>query len=593
MKIIPGVVVCALLVACDHGSAPNDASSNLPPDDSSSTLPPLPPPDGQGHPGPASGKSRVGTSYDVNISAVDGNNIAFTVHEPATLNGDEKYPLLLHGPGWPGPRASAFQRDFALPSGTPQVDTLTTKQYTDVGYGVISFDQRGFGQSGGTVTVLDPDRDGLNLVAILDWAESNLDWLQYRNNSLVLGAYGASYGGGYQLMLNNVDPRHRLKAIVPSIAHYDLNYSLGSGDVPKTGYGLGLIASGTVSSTLTALIAGGGGLDPSVLGTFVNGINNGRYSNDDHALLRYHSNAYFCDGISQEGKRPAVQPPKVDALILQGMYDVLFNFNEGLANYDCLRASGGDVRLITYTIGHVFPSGVGLLPKPSDNSMQPDAANLISNYYRCGPYVGDAITMHWFNAKLKQDPAAIAAVSAMPEVCINLGPTGEGVIVDSVPVGGANYSIPPTSVLELAPIPVTVPLFTASEPTVVAGIPTATLTLADPLSLPGLPNGLPLGLSSDDAIVFVSLAVARAGILPAALEIVGDQVRPVRGFGTQTLELNGIGIQLNAGDQLQLLVTGQSLPQYPLALARNPLLPIVTVSGSVQIPVLGNVTTLQ
>ena len=573
------VAVCAALVfisGCGGGIGKHNFAS--------ASESALPAPDGQGHPGPATGTSRPGTSYDVTIKAADGNNIAFTVHEPLTLIGGQKYPLLMNGPGFGLQRTSAIQRDFAAPAGTPLVDIGTTKQFTDAGYGVISFDQRGFGQSGGTVSVMDPDRDGLNLIAIVDWAESNLDWLQYRNNSLVLGSYGGSYGGMYQFLLNNVDPRHRLKAMVPSIAPNVLGYSLGSGDVPKSGYGLALTALGQASSTAT----GNGGMDPAILSVLTNGLQNNRFTADDYALLHYHSNAYFCDGITQAGKRAATHPPKVDVLLFQGMADALFNLNEAKANYECFAASGGDVRLYSYVIGHALPAGGGgLLP----TALAPPTGT--ADYYRCGPYVADALSKVWFDAKLKLEPSAIAALASAPTTCINLGVNGEGVALNHVSVGGSSdITVPAMVVPELLPVPMMMPIYTATADTVVAGIPTATLTLANPAPAPGLPNGLPLGVSSSDALVYVSVGVSRSGVIPAALEILGDQIRPVRGFGTQTLELNGIGVKLAAGDQLQLVISGQALTQYPLIIARNPLLPAVNVSGTVQLPVLGNVPTL-
>lgn len=561
------VLCCLMLSACSSDSPSSGGSGNLPP---------LPAPDGKAEPGPPVGSERVGRSYDVTLTAADGESIAFTVHEPATLVGGQKYPLLLNGPGFAGTRISAAQRNFAAPAGTPLVDIATAKQYIDAGYGVIAFDQRGFGGSSGTVTIMDPDKDGANLVQIVDWADANLDWAARRDGNLVLGAYGGSYGGGYQLMLNNIDPRRRLDAIIPQITWYDLSYSLGPGDVPKSGYGLALTSAGEASSGLQ--------MDPSVRAVLQHGLTNNRYTEEDKAMLRYHSNRYFCDGISQAGKRPARHPPKVDALFFQGMYDVVFNLNEAKGNYDCLSASGGDVRLLTYNVGHVLPGGLGLI---SGGFSGP------SDFSRCGPWEAGALSLQWFDAKLKQDPAAIAALSEVPTHCLTLSSNAEGVVVDRIKTGGTNAEVPTTAVPLLVPVSLTpVTLFTATEDgTVLAGIPTATLTLENPLPVPGLPAGLPLGVSSEDAFVFVALARSRAG-LPSQLETLGDQVIPVRGFGTHTVELGGIGVKLNAGDRIDLLVTMSSLPQFPLLIPRNPLLPVVNVSGSVQLPVLGAVETV-
>src|SRR3546814_19316275 len=69
------------------------------------------------------------------------------------------------------------------------------KRLNDAGYYVISIDERGFGESSGTVRVMDPEYEGQDLIAVLDWAE-NLEGLRRRNNgAMMVGSYGGSYGG--------------------------------------------------------------------------------------------------------------------------------------------------------------------------------------------------------------------------------------------------------------------------------------------------------------------------------------------------------------------------------------------------------------
>lgn len=565
MKIlITALATLTMLAGCDGGSSSSSDEA---------ALPPLPPPDGQARVAPLPGESRDGVSYNVRIDAPDRQVIAFTIHEPERMVGGQTYPLLLQGHGFGLSRVDPFSRNLHVPPGIPLVDIQVTSTYTDAGYGVLSFDQRGFGASGGTVTVMDPDRDGANLVALVDWAQANLGWLQFRDGNLVLGAYGGSYGGGYQMLLNNIDPRRRLDAIIPSITWHDLTYSLSPGGVLKSAYGVALTAVGEIGSLLNQ--------DPEIRQLLLNGLAHNRFSQEEQDKLRYRSNRYFCEGETLPGKRLANFPPPVDALFFQGMHDVLFNFNEGVANHECQSAAGGDVRLFTYNIGHVLPSGLGLIS---------GGLSGLADFARCGPYLASELSLAWFDAKLKRDPAAMAHIDDLPQFCIVLESNGEGVVVDQIPRGGTAFPIRPTTVTELLPLPVSVPLFTSEETTVVAGIPTATLTLSRPSDARAAE--LPLGIDFEDAIVFVSIAVARFGLLPAVLEPVDDQVRPVRGFGTQTLDLNGIGVKLERGDRLVLLVSGQSLPQFPVILARNPSLPFVKVEGEVRLPVLGNVATV-
>ncbi len=53
--------------------------------------------------------------------------------------------------------------------------------------------------------------------------------------------------------------------------------------------------------------------------------------------------------------RPERKPPQVDALILQGVGDTLFNLNEGVASANALRAAGNEVHLVAMRHGHSLP----------------------------------------------------------------------------------------------------------------------------------------------------------------------------------------------------------------------------------------------
>src|SRR5699024_3275154 len=117
----------------------------------------------------------------------------------------------------------------------------------DEGYYVISIDQRGFGESSGTVRVMSPDYEGQSLIALLDWAESLPGLARFADNKMVVGSYGGSYGGMYQYLLAAADPQERLRVIAPDITPYDLSYSLSSHNVPKSFWAAGLAAMGELS----------------------------------------------------------------------------------------------------------------------------------------------------------------------------------------------------------------------------------------------------------------------------------------------------------------------------------------------------------
>lgn len=90
-------------------------------------------------------------------------DICMTVFKPATASASSPVPMVLHSHGWGGSRtrtADSFQ------------DLL------DAGFGVISFDQRGFGESGGKAHVEDPAFEGEDVINVVDYV-AGLDWVQH------------------------------------------------------------------------------------------------------------------------------------------------------------------------------------------------------------------------------------------------------------------------------------------------------------------------------------------------------------------------------------------------------------------------------
>ena len=111
--------------------------------------------------------------------------ICYSLFRPAGSDAKHRVPMIFHSHGWGGSRtksAASFQK------------------FTDAGYGVLSFDQRGFGASGGQAYVENPDVEGHDVRALVSLV-SKLDWvIQERAGDPLLGAIGASYGRGYQFL---------------------------------------------------------------------------------------------------------------------------------------------------------------------------------------------------------------------------------------------------------------------------------------------------------------------------------------------------------------------------------------------------------
>lgn len=346
-----------------------------------------------------------GGIYSVNLQSASGHNIAFTVFEPAEFNCDLGNPLVLEGHGYGGSRASS-------PRGI-------MGNLIEAGAGVISIDQRGFGESGGSVRVMDPDFEGQDLLQILDWAEDNLDWLRYANSpkpagnrefNMVAGATGGSYGGGYQMLIHNVDPLKRLDALTPDIAWNDLRYSLNPGGAygienfepaegnikptgtVKSGWALLLVAGGESGSLSPKLQAGDpmalqtSGQDNLIRETLLRGATANRFPEGALEFFRYHSPSYWCDSEApgaqsflQSEVTPGLAqktPDPVDILFTQGFRDTLFNFNDAFHNFSCYRAleddkgKKADVRLLTHQSGHILPLSPSMVPGLADLTEQ-------------------------------------------------------------------------------------------------------------------------------------------------------------------------------------------------------------------------------
>ncbi|MFN7507064.1 MAG: CocE/NonD family hydrolase, partial [Limnobacter sp.] len=375
-----------------------------------------------------------GNSYSVNLQSASGHNIAFTVFEPAEFNCKLGNPLVLEGHGYGGARATS-------PRGI-------MNDLIQAGAGVISIDQRGFGESGGTVRVLDPDFEGQDLLQILDWAENNLDWLRYasanpsnkqtagnRKFNMVAGATGGSYGGGYQLLIHNIDPLKRLDALTPDIAWNDLRYSLNPGGAygiqnfapaegnikptgtVKSGWALLLVAGGESGSLQPKLQAGNpmalqtSGQDALIRETLLRGATANRFPAGALEFFRYHSPSYWCD-TEAPGAQTFLQsevvpglaqkkPDPVDILFTQGFRDTLFNFNDAFHNFGCYRAledeqgKKADVRLLTHQSGHILPLSPSMVPGLADLAEQgaQNGLNEIEFQKPAGPFACGALSI--------------------------------------------------------------------------------------------------------------------------------------------------------------------------------------------------------
>lgn len=361
----------------------------------------------------ASGANLTGNrSYQVQLPTYDGQSVSFQVMEPASFDcanlAKGAHPLMLHGPGYSGSRSTSGFDD-----------------YRSAGYTVISWDPRGFGDTSGSVRVMDPEFEGQYYVQILDWAEQNLDYLAWRDEAtgnfvarpasassvaggvnLVVGAQGSSYGGGYQMMLLTVDHKKRLDAIAPDITWHDLRDALNPGDAVKTLWDLALTALGEGVGHSSAGAPTEDGQDPFIKETLARGSAFNEWPRQSLDWFHYRGLGYWCaanglpampypaygadtvpmvdavgsynvpertaDGRPGLGDflvpvvNPAAHFKGLQVLITQGMIDTLFNFNHAWWNRQCLAAAGASVSLYTHNSGHAIPGAQAPDEVPAD-----------------------------------------------------------------------------------------------------------------------------------------------------------------------------------------------------------------------------------
>jgi ABC-2 type transport system ATP-binding protein len=597
------LALCALVVAC--GASDPLSSVASPPDDDGS----FQPPSTEGAPLVPVSASREGTVYRQEIVSPIGDTVIFQVMEPTNLEAGKTYPLVLQGHGYGG------HRDVA-PNEFQQ-------RLRDTGYYVVSIDQRGFGESTGTIRVMDPEYEGVNLTAILDWAE-NLEGLRrHLDGRMVVGSYGGSYGGMYQVLLWAADPQHRLRVLAPDITPHDLVYALDPNNVVKSGWGLVLSAGGEGAVALQfadgfPLVVAPTGLhqDPAIYETLLQAVTTNAFSDASKSFFRYHSFKYYCDGQAVAPQnflvatpdaltQPPTLPPAADVLITQGMRDTLFNFNDGWNNYQCMKALGGDVRLLTHQSGHILPV-----------ELPADAKDAIDAFYQaltipgfqagggsrtCGDLDLDDLTFAWFEEKLRNQPGAVAAVVGdnSRNVCMSLA-EGEAVELseDSMKVASASF-----------PIDSSTPQFNAVLGTItsLAGTAAREALLADQVLLTVPAGGLILagipkldvevaGLSGTEMgeCLVPELTAACDPILLLAIghrapgqtrwDIVDDELTPMRGFGTHQLDMTGISGRFAEGEEIALLIYGFHA-QFPVTWSRDVFVPAVNLTGTLALPV--------
>src|SRR3954449_11887360 len=98
---------------------------------------------------------------DATVTSFDGTQIQLSFF-PA--DGGSRAPTVLEGHGWGGSRDTDPDSTSSESTGNVGLGPLRR-----AGFNVLTWDARGFGNSGGTVEVDAPDVEGRDVSALIDW----------------------------------------------------------------------------------------------------------------------------------------------------------------------------------------------------------------------------------------------------------------------------------------------------------------------------------------------------------------------------------------------------------------------------------------
>jgi ABC-2 type transport system ATP-binding protein len=272
------------------------------------------------------------------VTSFDNTPIVANFFPAAGLAAGAKAPTILMGPGWSSPGEDNPEAQGSDATGSPGVGTLR-----HAGYNVLTWDPRGFGDSGDMARVDSKDYEGRDVQALLDYVAQQPEAQLDGPGDPRAGMAGVSYGGGIQNVTAAIDSR--VDAIVPTIAWHSLITSLyKSGDV-KAGWGAALCGLGHVNGLADGLIGPAGtqtgSVDPHVTSACASGTALGFVSAEDKAWF------------DSRGPGDAlISQIHVPTMIVQGTVDTLFTLKEAMQNYDVLKRNGVPLKMMWFCGGH-------------------------------------------------------------------------------------------------------------------------------------------------------------------------------------------------------------------------------------------------
>jgi ABC-2 type transport system ATP-binding protein len=259
-----------------------------------------------------------GSASDVDVTSFDGTTIR--AHWFPVEGSTGPSPTVLMGPGWG--LAGDTDVDAVGVLGSINIATLRA-----AGYNVLTWDPRGFGESGGSAQVDSADFEGRDTQQLLSWVAARPEAELERDGDPAVGMVGGSYGGGIQLVTAAIDCR--IDAIVPIIAWHSLGTSLYKDDTYKQGW-----------AEILSSVASRATLDPMITAANQQGLRTG--------VLTDEQIRWFLD----RGPADAVADITAPTMVVGGTIDTLFTLDEDVTNYRMLRDADTPVSMYWFCGGH-------------------------------------------------------------------------------------------------------------------------------------------------------------------------------------------------------------------------------------------------
>jgi ABC-2 type transport system ATP-binding protein len=468
---------------------------------------------------------------DIVITSSDGTPILATLMLPPDASEANRVPAVLGTHGWAGSRSTT-------PSGL-------TQQLIDRGYAILTWDSRGFGESGGEANVGAPGFEVEDAKALISYLASRPEIKLDRPGDPRVGWIGGSNAAGVQFNTAALD--RRVDAIVPEISWGDLNQDLMPNGVTKQSWDVLLYGAGLATGTALGLQSPAGpqtgAYPPEIHQAFAETTATGTNSQPIEDWFTFRSTTT---------RSAQIETP---TLIIQGTVDVLFPLEDAFANYLNIRGNA-PVKLIAYCSGHTLAG----CSYPGGASGYPEGAN-------GRPSIYEERILAWLDRYVKRAK-------------VDTGPRIEWQAQDGRYYGAGRYPLPGTQPLSGDPMETGTlvgPGTTGGDgpsdgnpaPDSELGSTAAREPVIGPLTrgvnVLGIPKvSLTGSVTGVQAFAFLELV----DVAPDGTRVtVDDQVMPVSlpgGAVDRTVNLHGISWRLETGHALELeITTGSSQYSIP------------------------------